>query len=359
MSQSEFYPLTIGEVRPETADCVSVLYTVPDECKAAFRAKAGQYVTLKAEIDGEPVRRCYSICEQEDDTGFRIAVKKVDGGKFSTYVVDKLKAGAKMDVMPPMGNFTTERLKGGARPHYVAIAAGSGITPVIAIAREILSGGADARFTLIYQNAARDKTIFREQLLDLKNRYMGKFNPVFIFSREQSEDELTSGRIDQSKLELMFRHFPEFGAAAGYFLCGPEDLTGKVEEFLTGHGVEPAKIVREMFVNQGQTVSKLRSSMSTARHEGECELSFKMNGTTRTLSVPFDRTILDSLLAKGINVPFACHGGVCSTCKMKVEQGEINMPVNFALEKDQVAEKLALSCCCFPVSDKLSINYDI
>ena len=359
---NSFYSLTVEDVRTETADCKSVQFSVPETYRDLFRALPGQYITLSIVIDGVPARRCYSICEQNDETAFRIAVKKVPSGVCSTFIVDNLNAGDVVDVMPPMGTFTLNSVPDIEKktPFYVAIAAGSGVTPIMAIIRHLLQSTETARFTLLYQNGDRSGTIFREDLLDLKNRFMERFNLLFVFSREQSESAVTSGRLDNEKLALIYDRFPDFQMASSYFLCGPEGLIDTATTFLKGHGVPENRIINEHFVNQGQHVAQLSSMREeNSLRDGECKAEIQLNGTTQTLNLPYGETILNSLLKKGLNAPFACQGGVCSTCKIKVSEGEVSMPVNYSLEKEQLENKIYLSCSSFPVSEFIRITYDI
>jgi ring-1,2-phenylacetyl-CoA epoxidase subunit PaaE len=340
---SKFHTLTIREVRPETRDTVSVAFTVPAELRDSFHYTQGQHLVMRTQIDGEEVRRSYSICSAVSEDDLRVAIKRVDGGLFSNFANDQLKAGATLEVMPPAGHFSIP-LDPARAGNYLAVAAGSGITPIMSIVKTTLETEPDSRFTLIYGNRSSASTIFREQLEDLKNQYLDRLNLIFVFSREQQDIDLYNGRIDAA------------------FICGPVEMTECVRDALRRHDLINERIHFELFTagNPSEAAEK-RAARQAAAKTGGAVSHVTVTSDGRSMSFDLARntqSLLDAGNAHGMELPYSCKAGVCSTCKCKVVKGEVEMDANFALEDYEVAAGYVLSCQAFPVSDEVVLDFD-
>lgn len=356
---SKFHSLTIKEVKPETRDAVSLVFEVPEALKNAYRFKQGQYLTLKATIDGEEARRSYSIFSSINDDELRVAVKKVPGGIFSTYVNERLKAGQTIDVMQPEGRFYTE-LNPEHKGHYLAVAAGSGITPVLSIIKSTLENEPKSRFTLFYGNRATISTLFREELSDLKNHYMQRFNLVFIFSREQQEIDLYNGHINSEKCDALFDQWVTPTELSAAFICGPQIMTETVRDSLERHGMPKEKIHFELFTPAGGAqVARQDRAENKVDLGAVSQITVISDGRALAFELVRNTTsILEAGNEVGADLPFSCKAGVCSTCRAKVVEGEVEMDANYALEDYEIEAGYVLSCQCYPVSDKVVLDYD-
>lgn len=356
---NKFYPLTIREVRPETRDAVSLCFDLPADLQEKFHYHQGQHLILRTEVDGEEVRRSYSICTGVGDRELRIAIKKVAGGRFSTLANEGLKPGQTLEVMPPQGHFYVE-LDPEREGDYLAVAAGSGITPILSIVKTTLESEPKSRVTLFYGNRSTATTMFREQLEDLKNRFMGRFNLVFLFSREEQDIDLYNGRIDGGKCDALFDHWVSVERLTAAFICGPQIMTETVRESLLKHGVEKDRIHYELFTPAGGAPAARQDRAETrVDPEAVSEVTVRADGRALTFDLTRDtKSILDAGNDMGADLPFSCKAGVCSTCKAKVVEGEVEMDANYALEDYEVEAGYVLSCQCYPVSEKVVLDFD-
>jgi len=354
---SKFHELTVSTVRRETRDAVAVTFAVPEELAETFRYVQGQHLTLRAGIDGEDVRRSYSICSAVQDAQLRVAIKRVDGGVFSNWANDLLQPGMTLEAMPPSGHFHVPLSSAQAR-HYVAFAAGSGITPLLSIIKTTLMAEPHSRFTLFYGNRASSSVLFKEELEDLKDSYLERFNLVFVLSREQLDIELFNGRIDGDKVNALLRHWVRPQDIDVAFICGPQSMMEAVSQALQDNGVDKSRIKRELFATSIPAARPAAHAHKTIGRQ-QCEVTVIQDGRTRSFTLDKDKeTILDAALAQGIELPYSCKGGVCSTCRCKRIEGEVDMDVNFALEDYEVARGFILSCQSYAVTDKLVIDFD-
>lgn len=355
---SKFYPLTVSKVKHETRDAVAVTFDVPSELKDTFTYRQGQYLTLRAMIDGEDVRRSYSICSAVQDDQLRVAIKRCSGGLFSGWANDSLAPGITLDVMPPSGNFNVP-LDAASSRHYLAFAAGSGITPILSIVKTTLQAEPDSRFTIVYGNRASSTVIFRDELTDLKDQYMGRLRLVYVMSREQQDIELFNGRITEEKCSQFLRHWIDITDIDVAFICGPEDMMHGVSRSLQEAGLPKEQIRIELFAASAPTRERTpRSVESEARHL--TEVTVIMDGNAASFTMEKDKeSLLEAGLRAGIDMRYSCKGGVCSTCRCKVQEGEVEMDVNYALEDYEVARGFVLSCQSFPITDKLIVDFDI
>ncbi len=350
-----FHTLRVNDIRRETVDCVSVAFKIPEQDRDQFHFLQGQYLTLKAVIDGEEVRRSYSICSSPTDQELRVAIKKVPEGRFSTYANESLKVGDTLEVMQPMGNFNT-KLDPKNQKHYLAFAAGSGITPVMSILKAVLKTEPKSHFTLFYGNRATDSIIFLEQLEGLKNEYLGRLSVHHILSREHPGSELFYGRIDADKCRTYFKHLIDIDDIDEFFLCGPAPMIEGVSETLQDLGADKKKIHFELFSSAGSTVARRDISKVP---KIDSSISIKLDGITHHFPLSSDGdTILDAALKGGLDLPFACKGGVCCTCRAKLLEGTAEMEVNYALEADEVEAGYILTCQSHPTSSKLLVDFD-
>ncbi len=353
----KFHTLNVREVRRETEDAVSIAFDIPEELKNDYAFKSGQYLTLKADINGEEVRRSYSLCSAPYENEWRVAIKEVENGRFSGYANRELKAGASLDVMTPSGNFIFEP-QSGRQGSYVLFAAGSGITPVLSILKTILQDEPDSDVTLFYGNRGFASVIFREEIEALKNQHMDRFRVVHVFSRENLGNEIQKGRIDAQKAADLYDAFLSGLNIDGVYLCGPEEMILGAKESLIGKGVDEKKIHFELFttpvsgkasaIEQPVNSPKIESNVTIILDGDEYDIHLDSTG----------QNILDAAQESGADLPFACKGGVCCTCKAKIIEGSVRMDVNYALEPDEVEAGFILTCQSHPTSDKLVISFD-
>lgn len=356
-----FHSLRIKEVRQETPECVSVAFEVPDNLKEDFKFCQGQSLTMRTHINGEEVRRTYSICASPLDNEWRVAIKKVDRGLFSTFANEALKKGDSLEVMPPIGKFYTE-LNPVNRKKYVAFAAGSGITPVLSLIKTTLATETQSSFTLVYGNRSRSSIIFFEELEGLKNKYMQRFNLVHVLSREQTDTPVNSGRIDKEKLEELSR-LVNYAATDEFFLCGPEEMIFCVRDFLERSRINKKKIHFELFTTPGQFLNQkvIVNSPSSTDNGPKSTVTVKLDGRSFDFGLSFksSTSILDAALQQGADLPFACKGGVCCTCKAKLVEGSVNMDVHWGLEDEEIEQGYILTCQSHPVTEKVVVDFDI
>lgn len=355
-----FYSLRIKEIHRETNDCVSVLFDVPAELNQAFRFVQGQSLTLKTTINNEEVRRSYSICSSPLDKQLRVAIKKVAGGLFSTFANEQLKPGDMLDVMQPSGKFYTP-LNPHHKKKYVAFAAGSGITPVLSLVKATLQVEPESTFTLVYGNRNRSSIIFFEELEALKNKYMHRFNLVHILSREKAAADINFGRITESKLKHLSKLI-DYNTVDEFFICGPEEMIFCIKDFLEAGGIDKKKIHFELFTTQTQKQPVTgKQSTATVDPSVNCNIIITLDGRSINFKQPLgsDMAILDAALKQGADLPYACKGGMCCTCKAKLLEGEVNMDVHWGLEEDEINEGFILTCQSHPKTEKVVIDFDV
>lgn len=352
-----FHRLTVKEIKKETPECVSVLFEVPETLQNDFLFSQGQSLTLRTTINGEEIRRNYSICSSPLENKLKVAIKKVEGGVFSSFANEQLKKGDVLDVMPPVGKFNTP-LHPENKKNYLAFAAGSGITPVISLIKTTLATEKYSRFTLVFGNRNRSSIIFFEELEALKNQYMERFSLVHILSRERMDTDLNFGRISQEKLEELDR-LEDFTSTDDFFICGPEEMIFTVKEFLEKKGIGGNKIHLELFNSTKSPRSTVDSpQINTAG--AVSNINVKVDGRSFEVTIPFnsDQTILDAALQQGADLPYACKGGMCCTCKAKLLEGEVSMDVHWGLEDEEVAKGYILTCQSHPKTEKVVVDFD-
>ena len=355
---SRFHSLTIKQVRPETRDAVSIVFDVPAELQDEFRYTQGQHLVMRTLLDGEEVRRSYSICTGVADNELRVAIKKVAGGRFSAFANEQLQPGHQLEVMPPAGEFSTA-LDPARHGNYLAVAAGSGITPILSIIKTTLHAEPHSHFTLLYGNRSSAGALFREQLEDLKNRFLQRLNLIFVFSREQQDVDLYNGRINAEKCDQLFSRWLDVKTLDAAFICGPQEMTETVRDRLKAKGMDSHRILFELFgaVNDGRK----REAREAARQlDGEVsQITVISDGRALAFDLPRNTvSVLDAGNAIGAELPYSCKAGVCSTCKCKVIEGEVEMDSNHALEDYEVAAGYVLSCQTFPLSQKVVLDFD-
>ena len=346
---SKFIKLRVAEIRRETSDAVSIL--LEPVSGESFSFIAGQYLTLRTIIDGEDVRRSYSLCSAPSEGGMRVAVKEVPGGKFSSYCNRVLAVGDIIESMPPEGRFTRETSSG--VKNHLAIAAGSGITPVISIIKDVLSTDLTASFALCYVNKETSSIIFKDQLADLKDTYIERLQLFNFLTREPVEIELFSGRLDLERLTRVFSEALKPSSFDVAYLCGPEAMVDDCRTALSNSGMKDSAVKFELFTSSTSAAPKKEvENTSSSKSADEVLVSVILDGVTT--SVPVKRSgksILDAALDAGVDAPFSCQGGVCCTCRCKMTSGTATMDINFALEEDEVEEGYVLACQSHPVGD--------
>ncbi|PJJ59128.1 1,2-phenylacetyl-CoA epoxidase subunit PaaE [Hymenobacter chitinivorans] len=357
---SRFHKVRIKRIEKETPDSVVVSLDVPEDLRDTFRFTQGQYLTFRREHNGEELRRSYSICSSPLENEWQVAIKKVPEGRFSSSAVDTFKVGEELDVMPPAGHFFTE-LRPEQAKHYVMFAAGSGITPVFSIIKTVLLTEPQSQVTLIYGNRGRNSIIFKEGIEALKNKFLKRLSVYHILSREQGDTDLLFGRIDQAKAELFLQKILPPSQIDECFICGPEEMILGVKAALTGAGVAPEKIHFEMFGTAGG--GKTQAGPAKARPAGEddkhSQVTVQLDGNTRILEMSYyGNTILDALLETGVDAPYSCKNGMCSTCRCRVIEGQVEMDVNYSLSDTEVAKGYVLSCQARPTSEKVKVDFD-
>jgi ring-1,2-phenylacetyl-CoA epoxidase subunit PaaE len=349
-----FHTLRIARLRPETTDAVCIELDVPPELAREYAFVQGQHVTLKSDVDGQEMRRSYSICAGVDDRLLRILIKKVPGGQFSTYANSRLHAGDRIDVLTPDGRFHTP-LDAAQAKHYVAFAAGSGITPILSLISTTLRREPRSRFTLLYGNRRQSTVLFQEELEDLKDRYLTRFALYHVFSREQQEVPLFNGRLDGAKVHAFARTLVPAETIDDAFVCGPGAMIDEVSTALLECGVAAQHIHVERFgVPDADTSHHVEAG--DAAHAIVTVIS---DGAQREVEFrDSDPSILDAALAAGVDLPFACKGGVCTTCRAKVLEGRVRMDKNYGLERREVDAGFVLTCQSHPLTDRVTISYD-
>ena len=375
---NKFYPLKIKDIRRETDDCVSIAFDIPTDLATTFAYKSGQYLTFRTKINEKEVRRSYSICSSPLDNEWRVAIKKVENGVFSTFANQQLKRGDVLETMPPSGHFVMDNvLENTDKPlrnadnsvgntdkslknigkHFVFFAAGSGITPIIAHIKTLLRNDDSVKCTLIYGNKRTSSSVFREDIDALKNQFMSRLRVVHILSRERTDVDLLHGRLDNDKIALLFEKMPEILRGSAYFICGPEDMTMTIKTALLNQNVEAKRIHFELF----GTKSKQKDVKSTPKAD-ELPTSIatiKLDGVTFDVPIFNDTAVLDAALEAGADLPFACKGGVCCTCRAKLTEGKVEMTVNYSLTEEEIERGYILTCQAVPLTPHIVVDFDI
>jgi ring-1,2-phenylacetyl-CoA epoxidase subunit PaaE len=355
-----FHALQVEKKEYETDECVSITFHVPDALKETFQFKQGQSLTIRKELNGETLRRNYSICSSPLDGILKIAIKKVEGGLFSTWAFEKLCAGDWLEVLPPVGNFYTE-LNASNKKKYLAIAAGSGITPVLSIIKTTLQTEPHSTFTLVYGNRIRSSIIFKEDLEALKDKYLSRFRMIHILSRERTDADINYGRIDKEKCTQLFQTLIALSRIDDVFLCGPEALIFCVRDFLLEKSFSKDHIHFELFTIPGQKKSTVDKTHIIVADAGpKAKISIKLDGVLFDFDLAYNGpSILDAALQQGADLPYACKGGVCCTCKARLREGAVDMDVVWGLEQDEIDQGFILTCQSHPKTETVVVDFDV
>jgi ring-1,2-phenylacetyl-CoA epoxidase subunit PaaE len=356
---ARFHPLTVTEVRRETREAVVVTLAPRPEDAALFAFTQGQYLTFRRDFDGEELRRSYSICAARGEGALRVGIRRVAGGTFSTWANESLRAGDTLEAMPPAGRFFLP-VDPAARRHYLGFAGGSGITPVLSILKTVLAEEPGSRFTLVYANRQVGSIMFREELEDLKNLHLGRLSVIHVLESEGQEIELFTGRLDADRLARLFATWVDLRSVDAVFICGPEPMMLTIAAALKGHGVAEDRIRFELFASGQPGRARARAVPQAGSGAGAgTEATITLDGVTRSLTMPRGgQTLLEAALAAELDAPYSCKAGVCSTCRCKVLEGEVEMAANHALEDYEVRAGYALSCQAVPLTERVRFSYD-
>jgi len=356
----KFHPLKVSNIRRETQDTVSVAFEVPAELKEEYQFKQGQYLTFKHEINGEEVRRSYSICRSPLDNELRVAIKKVEGGLFSTFANESLAEGDIIETMTPMGRFYTT-IDPANEKHYVAFVSGSGITPVMAHMRTILQLEPKSSFTLVYGNKTTSSIIFKEEIEDLKNEYMDRLTVYNVLSREENEIPLFMGRIDSEKCTSFMKYFIQPETIDEVFICGPAPMIDAVKAQCAAVGLDRKQVHFELFASPLQ-LAQAKEAVTKVEREAsgfQAKVKIILDGVaTEFIMDSKGENILDAAMKRGADLPFACKGGVCATCRAKIDKGTVKMDINYGLEPDELERGFVLTCQAHPTSEEVVVNFD-
>jgi ring-1,2-phenylacetyl-CoA epoxidase subunit PaaE len=355
---TSFYPLTIAEIRRETADAVSLRFDLPAEIASLFDFKAGQHLTLRTELDGVDVRRNYSVCVAPHDGQLRVAVKQIAGGVFSSWANAELRQGAVLDVMPPHGSFTRD-FDSAERRSYVGIAGGSGITPVLSLLKTALTEEPKSRFTLLYGNRDSNSIMFLEELAQLKNRFLDRFELYHFLDDEEEEVDLFNGRLDRGKCDEIFERLVDPRLVDTFFICGPGPMMDAAEAALLQRDIDRRKILIERFTVDRPTGAVAAATAALIENAAGIRFIAVIDGRRRTVNFdPAKPSLLDSARAAGLPAPFACKAGVCATCRARIVSGRVEMAANYGLTEEEVGQGYILTCQAVPISDDVVIDYD-
>jgi ring-1,2-phenylacetyl-CoA epoxidase subunit PaaE len=356
MRAPRFHRLAVDDLRRETPDAVSLTFAIPDQLKDDYRFSPGQYLTLRATMDGEEVRRSYSICSGPQDGELRIAVKRVDGGAFSSWVTDELKRGDEIEVMTPTGRFGVASAPDEARVH-VGFAAGSGITPVLSIIKGVLAHEPNSRFFLFYGNRSTAGILFHEALEELKDRFMDRLSVFYVISGEEQDIPILHGRLDGEKVRVLLRAMVPAASVDHVFICGPAGMSEEIEATCRDVGIANDRIHVERFVSEFGGRARPKAVVPQSAPP-KAFAALIIDGKRREVPVAEGEAILDAALRAGVDLPFACKGGMCSTCRARLIDGEALMDVNYSLEPWELAKGFVLTCQAKPVTDRVVVDYD-
>lgn len=356
---AEFYNLKVEDVYKETEDTSVVTFNIPTELQKTFKFRQGQHLTLRAVISGDDLRRSYSLCSSPLDNQWKVAVKQIPEGKFSTFINEVLKAGDEIEVMPPSGTFGVECNSEKAK-NYLFFAAGSGITPILSMIKTHLAVEPHSTCKLFYVNKTAKSIIFKEALEQLRNKYFGRLEIYYFLTKERRDIDLFNGRLDDEKMQVLTKTFIDIPDTSEVFLCGPEQMVNYVSDYLTNARLPKELIHFELFVT-GLSEEDIKRADRLAKQNVEgTEVTIVDGGKEFlfTMTKEYDN-ILDAALGAGADLPFACKGGVCSTCKCQVIEGEVEMKVNYALEGKELDQNYVLSCQAVPKSEKVIVDFDV
>lgn len=363
MSALRFHELTVKRVNPEAAGSVAITFDIPAAVRDTFNFQPGQFLTLRAKVDGQDVRRTYSISSPHSRLAkageLEIGIRPVEGGIFSNWAAQTIKAGAKLEVMPPDGRFTVKKQRA---IHRVGFAAGSGITPILSIAASTLEEQPEAKFTLIYGNRRMSSVMFNEALQDLKDRYPDRLTLIHILSRQAQEVDLLQGRIDGDKVRAVIKALLPVGSMDEVFICGPEAMIEATEKALIEAGVPESRVYAERFTSGPAQAAKIQADTDAAplreKASKDIALTIVLDGKEHELQIGADEHVLDAALDAGLDLPFSCKAGVCCTCRAKVICGEVVMDKNYTLEADEMAQGYVLSCQARATTKQLTVSFD-
>jgi len=356
---ADFHQIKIAEIYKETKDTVVLEFNIPEQLQDTFAFNQGQHLTLRKLINDEDVRRPYSLCSSPVENLWKVAIKQLPGGVFSTYANTELQPGEMLEVMPPTGNFYVD-IEPGTSKNYIAFAAGSGITPILSIIKTHLLSEPNSTFKLFYLNQRVKSIIFKEEIEQLKNRFFGRFQVFYFLTREQRDIPFLNGRFDIEKLQILTKTFIDIEDTNHCFICGPEDMIFLIRDELQAAGLDKEKIHYELFFSGNTEAVDIKIAKTLELKAEGTEVTI-IDGGTEFHFIMDDNydTILDGALAAGADLPFACKGGVCSTCKCKLIEGSVEMKVNYALEENEVENNFVLSCQAVPTSDKVIVDFDV
>ena len=348
-----FHSLTVAKVEPETRDSVTITFAIPDALRSVYAFRPGQHLTLKTRLGGEELRRCYSICRSRSPSEISVAVKAIDGGRFSRYAQSDIQQGMEFEVMVPQGHFGYQP-QAEREAEYLAIAAGSGITPMMAIIEATLTTEPASQFTLIYGNRSSHSMMFRQALADLKDKYPQRLQLLSVFSQERLDSDLLQGRIDGEKLHALAKTLINFRQYDDAFICGPSSMMDDAEAALKALGMPGKAIHLERFNTPGSAVKRSVSVQAQGQ-----KVTVRQDGRDREITLTAeDESILDAALRQGADLPYACKGGVCATCKCKVVRGKVDMVTNYSLEPDELVAGYVLSCQALPLTADVVVDFD-
>jgi len=356
---TDFHKVKVADIYKETMDTSVVTFDITDQLKEIFKFRQGQHLTLKTDINGDDVRRSYSLCSSPSSNEWKVAVKLIPGGKFSTYVNEELRAGDSLEVMAPSGTFGVSINPDKAK-NYLFFAAGSGITPIISMIKTHLGQEPNSTCKLFYVNKTAKSIIFKEELEQLRNTYFGRLEIYYFLTKERRDIELFNGRFDDDKMKVLIRTFIDIPDTSEVFLCGPEQMVHYVSDYLVKAGLPKELIHYELFVT-GLSEEDIKRAERLAKQNVEgIEITIVDGGKefTFTMTKDYDN-VLDAALGAGADLPFACKGGVCSTCKCKLLEGSVEMKINYALEDKELEQDLVLSCQAVPTTDKVVVDFDV
>ncbi len=360
MSTPLFHALRVKRIEPDTPEAVILSFEVPTELREVFGYTQGQYLTLRARIDGQDLRRSYSICAGVDDAELRVGVRRVRGGVFSNWINAHLKPGDTLQVMAPQGRFFVP-IEPDAKRHHLGIAGGSGITPVLSIMKTVLAREPKSRFTLVYGNRTLASTMFKEELEDLKNRYMTRLVLQHVFSDEPTDAPIAHGLLDRAKLGAVLRALLPARGVDHAYVCGPFQMNDEAQAALLAAGVPEERVHVERF-GVAPTAAGAVDAVVHEAQPGDAERSrvvIVRDGLTREIEFRREQpSILDAAAAAGLEVPFSCTSGVCGTCRAKLVEGQVRMGRNFALDKAEVAAGFVLTCQSHPLSERVVLSFD-
>lgn len=356
---AKFHTLKVKNIYKETSDCSVISFDIPENLRGEFTYTSGQHLTLKADIEGEDVRRSYSLCSSPLEEKWEVAVKQIPGGKFSTLVNETLKVGDELEVMAPSGTFGVDT-NSMNKKNYLFFSAGSGITPMISMIKTYLASEPDSTCKLFFVNKTAKSIIFKEELEQLRNKYFGRFEIYYFLTKERRDIELFNGRFDDEKMAVLTKNFIDIPDTNEVFLCGPETMVNYVSEYLVAKGLPKENVHFELFVTGLTEEDKSRQERLAQQNVEGTEITIMDGGKefSFVMTKEYDN-ILDAALGAGADLPFACKGGVCSTCKCEVKEGAVEMKINYALSDKEVSQNLVLSCQAVPTTDKVIVDFDV